>query len=166
MRWHPEIIRRCLYLHHCSSGCYNTLRNTGVLSLPSERTLRDYKHFAPASVGFSYSTDLQLLDKIKQQKPPHLSKYVGIVIDEMYVKEGLVYDNSTGCLTGYADLGEVNNLLLAAEQKFKDPSSNVQRSLFFEHKWATYNTTWPQLSFSCNFRFTYPELFFDCCCKV
>ena len=32
MRWHPAIIRWCLYLHHHSSGCYNTLRNSGVLS--------------------------------------------------------------------------------------------------------------------------------------
>ena len=129
MRWHPAIIRWCLYLHHRSSGCYNTLRNSGVLSLPSERTLRDYKHFAPSSVGFCHSTDLQLLDRIKQLKPPHLSKYVGIVIDEMYIKEGLVYDKSTGTLTGYSDLGEVNNLLMAAEEKFKDPSSNKQRPL-------------------------------------
>ena len=126
---HPAIIRWYLYLHHRSSGCYKTLRNSRVLSLPSERTLRDYKHFAPAGIGFSHSTDLQLLDQIKQQKPPHLSKYVGIVIDEMYIKEGLVYDKSTGCLTGYADLGEVNNLLVAAEQKFKNPSSNMQRPL-------------------------------------
>ena len=110
-------------------GCYNTLRDSGVLSLPSERTLRDYKHFVPAGVGFCHSTDLQLLDRIKQQKPPHLSKYVGIVIDEMYIKEGLVYDKSTGTLTGYSDLGEVNNLLMAAEEKFRDPSSNMQRPL-------------------------------------
>lgn len=38
MRWHPAIIQWCLYLHHRSSDCYKTLRNTGVLLLPSERT--------------------------------------------------------------------------------------------------------------------------------
>ena len=42
MRWHPAMIRWCLYLHHRSSGCYATLRNSGVITLPSERTLRDY----------------------------------------------------------------------------------------------------------------------------
>ena len=81
------------------------------LELLSERTLTDYKHLLLLVL---HSTDLQLLDGIKQQKPPHLSKYVGIVIDEMYIKEGLVYDKSTGTLTGYSDLGEVNNLLMAA----------------------------------------------------
>ena len=25
MRWHPAVIRWCLYLHHRSSGCYSTL---------------------------------------------------------------------------------------------------------------------------------------------
>jgi len=115
--------------HHCSSCCYNTLRSSGVLSLPSEKTRRDYKHFAPAGVGFCHSTDLQLLDGTKQQKPPHLSKYVGFVIDEKHIKEGLVYNKSTGTLTGYSDLGEVNKLLMAVEEKFKDPSSNMQRPL-------------------------------------
>ena len=36
---------------------------------------------------------------------------------------------SIGTLTGYLDLGEVNNLRMAAEEKFKDPSSNMQRPL-------------------------------------
>ena len=42
MRWHPAIIRWCLYLHHCPSGCYKTLPNSGLFHLPTERTLRDY----------------------------------------------------------------------------------------------------------------------------
>ena len=33
MRWHPAIIRWCLYLHHKSSQCYSTLRNSGVLRM-------------------------------------------------------------------------------------------------------------------------------------
>ena len=27
MRWHPLMIKWCLYLRHCSSGCYETLMN-------------------------------------------------------------------------------------------------------------------------------------------
>jgi len=56
-------------------------------------------------------------------------QYVSIVIDEMYIKEGLVFDKSNGSLTGFADLGEVNNLLLAAKQKYKDPDSVQKRTL-------------------------------------
>jgi len=112
-----RLIRWCLYLHHRSSGCYSTLRNTGVISLPSEQTLRDYRHFAPSVCGFSTATDLQLLEQVQQQKPAHQAKYVGWVIDEMYVKEGLVFEKLTGSLVGQSDLGDVNNLLAAAEQQ-------------------------------------------------
>lgn len=118
MRWHPAMIRWCLYLHHKSSGCYKTLRATGVLQLPSERTLRDYRHCSPSATGFSKATDMELLEAVGQQIPKRLSHYVSIVIDEMYVKEGLYFDKHTGMLVGYADLGEINNLLLDYEQQY------------------------------------------------
>lgn len=106
IRWHPLIIRWALYLHHRSSGAYETLRKSGVLSLPSSRTLRDYRHLSQASSpGFSTIADVQLLDMIKQAKPNHLAKYVLILIDEIYLKEGLVYNKSNGSLIGFADLG-------------------------------------------------------------
>ena len=111
IRWHPAIIRWCLFLHHRSSGAYSTLKNSGILQLPSERTLRDYHHFAPAVVGFSTDTDKQLLERINSQHPDNLSKYIIIVIDEMYIKEGLIFNKHNGQLIGFQDLGEINNLL-------------------------------------------------------
>ena len=53
MRWHPLMIRRCLYLRHRSSGAYESLHNSGCLVLSSQRTLRDYTHFVNAAPGFS-----------------------------------------------------------------------------------------------------------------
>lgn len=106
MRWHPLIIKWCLYLHHRSSGAYKTLRESGILSLPSSRTLRDYRHFAPAKAGFSRSYDQQLLDLAEKTQPSELAKHVGILIDEMYVKEGLVYNKNSGALTGFVELGQ------------------------------------------------------------
>ena len=119
MRWHPAIIRWCLYLHHRSSGCYKTLRNSGLFHLPTERTLRDYRHFAPSSIGFSKELDQQLLQQVTSHKPEDLARYVGIVLDQMYIKESLVFDKHTGSLTGYADLGEVNNLFSELEEEKK-----------------------------------------------
>ena len=115
MRWHPAIIRWCLYLHHRSGGCYKTLRNSGLFHLPSDRTLRDYRHFVPSSIGFSKELDQQLIQQVISQKPEQLAKYVGIVLDQMCIKESLVFDKHTGSLTGYADLGEVNNLFTELE---------------------------------------------------
>ena len=117
MRWHPAMIRWCLYLHHKSSGCYLTLRNSGVLTLPSDRTLRDYKHSSTSRIGFSYELDLELFEAVAKLRPQNLAKYVGLTLDEMHVKEGLCFDKHTGTLIGYSDLGEVNNLLSDYEQQ-------------------------------------------------
>ena len=116
MRWHPAIIRWCLYLHHRSSGAYTTLQNSGVISIPSERTLRDYRHFNASTSGFSKDTDLQLLDLVKQEKSD-LSKYITLVIDEMYIKEGLLYNKNSGALVGFEDLGDINNIIAQFERQ-------------------------------------------------
>ena len=128
MKWHPAMIRWCLYLHHRSSGAYSTLRNSGVITLPTERTLSDYRHFCPARCGFSAAGDRQLLEVLQQHKPVHLAKYVVIVLDEMYIKEGLVFQRSSGALIGYQDLGDVNNILHDAESQVTNPN-NCKRPL-------------------------------------
>ena len=117
MRWHPAIIRWCLYPHHKSSGCYSTLRNSGVLHLPSERILRDYRHVAPSTSRFSKVLDKQLQDVVSEQTPQHLAKYVSLVIDEMFIKEGLFFDKHSGALVGYSDIGDVNNFLADYERE-------------------------------------------------
>ena len=48
-----------------SSGAYSTLNKSSVIALPSERTLRDYRHFASSTPGFSRDVNLQLLDLVK-----------------------------------------------------------------------------------------------------
>ena len=45
VRWHPMIIKWCLNIKLLSSSAYSALRSSGGLTLPSERTLRDYTHF-------------------------------------------------------------------------------------------------------------------------
>ena len=57
MCWHPVMIKWCLYLKHKSSSMYKALRESGCISLPSQRTLRDYTHCITATVGFSDHVD-------------------------------------------------------------------------------------------------------------
>lgn len=64
-RWHPAMIKWCLYLRHLSGKAYETLKSTGVITLPSQRTLRDYTHFIPACIGFSTKVDEMLKDTMK-----------------------------------------------------------------------------------------------------
>lgn len=67
-RWHPAMIKWCLYLRHLSGRAYETLRNSGVIVLPSQRTLRDYTHYIPATIGFSEKVDEMLYNTMKVAK--------------------------------------------------------------------------------------------------
>ena len=64
MRWHPAMLKWCLYLRHQSSKAYETLQQSGCLQLPSQRTLRDYTHCVKSEAGFSAAVDLQLMQAI------------------------------------------------------------------------------------------------------
>lgn len=61
LRWHPLMIKWCLYLRHFSSKAYETLRNSGCIVLPSQRILCDYFGAMKAEAGFSNEVDHQLL---------------------------------------------------------------------------------------------------------
>ncbi len=112
IRWHPLIIKWCLYLRHRSSGAYETLRNSGVLKLPSQRTLRDYTHYIQAHVGFSEESDKELLRVASYKELQEWERCVVLLIDEMHLKEDLVYDKVTGALIGFTALGDINDHLL------------------------------------------------------
>ena len=115
VRWHPLIIKWCLYLRHRSSGAYETIRKSGVLKLPSQRTLRDYTHYIRAQAGFSAEVDQELLRVADYKGLQEWEKCVALVIDEMHLKEDLVYDKVTGALTGFTSLGDINDHLLKVQ---------------------------------------------------
>ena len=107
----------------CCSGAYSTLHNSGVIELPTKRTLNDYRHYSPARCAFSAVNDMQIIEVLKKQKPTHLAKYVVVDLDEMYLKEGLVLQRSSGAVVGYQDLGDVNNILHDAESQIQCSSA-------------------------------------------
>ena len=69
--------------------------------------------------GFSTEVDRQLMQAANVGKCPTWQLLVMLLIDEMYIREDLVYNKHTGKLMGFVDLGEVNNHLLAFERKVK-----------------------------------------------
>ena len=113
MKWHPLVIKWCLYLRHQSSKSYETLQKSGVIKLPSQRTLRDYTHYVETTIGFSAKVDQHLVEVADLTSD--LNKYVLLIMDEMHVKEELVYDKHQGCLIGFVNLGTVNNQLMEFE---------------------------------------------------
>lgn len=116
MRWHPLMIKWCLYLCHMSGKAYEALRQSGCIHLPSQRTLRDYSNCVKAGPGFSKEVDEQLLSAAKLSSSPDWHSLICLLLDEMHVREDLVYDKHSGRLIGFVDLGEVNNQLLAFEE--------------------------------------------------
>ena len=108
-RWHPHFVEFCLSIYAKSSSVYNNLRKSeknpdGILFLPHERTLRDYRnHFKP-SPGF-VPENIDLLKSIVKDYTG-TAKYIVLVFDEMKIKGRLVFDRYTGKLIGFTSLGD------------------------------------------------------------
>ena len=110
MRWHPTFIRWCLYLRHVSGRAYDVLRKSGCISLPSQRTLRDYTHYVSTKIGFCIEVDQMLVSALDMSV--ERNRYVALAMDEVHIRDGLVYDKHEGQIIGFVDLGETNNHLL------------------------------------------------------
>ena len=110
------MIKWCIYLRAQSQGTYETMRNTGCIKLPSQRTLRDYTHHLECGAGFSAGVDTQLYNAAKLDSCNERDRYVMLLLDEMHVKQELVYDKHSGELVGFVNLGNLNMRLLAWEQ--------------------------------------------------
>ena len=83
-RWHPLLIKWCLNLR-ISSAAYN-LCTSGMLLLPSERTLRDYSNVVKSGDGFKMEVLEQLYNEARmgQDEIPAHRQFVGIAVDEIY----------------------------------------------------------------------------------
>ena len=102
MMYHPMIIRFCLSLASKSSSAYDELRS--VLTLPSRRTLNDYKNVIKPSAGFNPDVIAELTKLAAPLR--EYQRYICLSFDEMKIKENLVFDKHTEKLVGFVDLGD------------------------------------------------------------
>ena len=88
------MIRFALHLHMRSPSTYRALKQSLVLKLPSERTLRDYSNIVHPSVGFRK----EVLDDLKEQteKLHGIAKYVILMFDKVSVSDEFVFDKHSG----------------------------------------------------------------------
>ena len=100
--YHPMIIRFCLSLASKSASAYNESRSSNVLTLPSLRTLRDYKNAMRPATGFNNEVIEQLCKTTKTLKS--FQRFVVLSFDEMKIRQNLVFDKHSGELIAYADL--------------------------------------------------------------
>lgn len=104
MRYHPMIIRFCLSLVSKSSSAYDELRSSGILKLPSRRTLRDYRNAIKPTTRINH----KIVEELKKLTSNFSSSQRNIVLsfDEMKIQENLIFDKYTGEFIGFIDLGD------------------------------------------------------------
>ena len=61
MKWHPFTLRFALNLKYLSTSAYRALNKSGIIHLPSERTLRDYTHWTKPHSGVS----IEFIEELK-----------------------------------------------------------------------------------------------------
>ena len=76
-----------------------------MLKLPSQRMLRDYTHYIKVATGFSREVDQMLVCAVKVGSCRQREKYVILLIDEVHIREDLVYDKHTGDNIWFCHLG-------------------------------------------------------------
>ena len=111
IRWHPSIIKLCLNLNMTSSKAYNSLAKSGIFKLPSTRTLQDYTHYIKVRPGLQMDVIKQMTEQAKKKGlfgGPEWKRYVVLLIDEMKIKQDLVFDKHTGEIIGFTNLGAIN----------------------------------------------------------
>ncbi len=118
MRWHPYMIRFALNLKYLSTSAYKAARLSGVINLPSERTLSDYTHWSSPHSG----VQLEFVEEFVRllQDVPCGQHQCTLSMDEMKIKSGLVFNKHAGTLVGFTDLGSVNRdieLLMGGESE-------------------------------------------------
>ena len=111
IRYHPMIVKFCLNLAAKSSSAYKDLRydrttGTGILVLPSLRTLRDYKNYIRPTRG-SNPEVINELAKITVSFSG-IERCITILFDEIKIQENLVLDKHSGELIEFVDLGDIN----------------------------------------------------------
>ena len=93
IRYHPMIIKYCLNLAAKSFSTYSDLRydsksGSGILLLPSLRTLRDDKNYIKPTRGFNPAVIKDHTTKTSSFQP--MERFVSIIFDEMKIQEDLV----------------------------------------------------------------------------
>ena len=103
-RYHLQIIRFAPSVHRKSPTAYRELRDSGALILPSERVLRDYQNYLTPKAGINNENVDELRKKVSSFT--EVQRYVVLVMDEMKIQSGLVFDKHSGNLVGFIDLGD------------------------------------------------------------
>ena len=77
-----------------------------------------------SGTGIQVKVTQQLINEANADDLEDWQKFVGIIFDEMKIKEGLVFDKDECKIKGFIDLGDINNHLMIFENSITDTSSH------------------------------------------
>ena len=120
MKWHPVIIRFALALKYASSSAYRMVSSSGFIKLPSERTLRDYTHWCSVADGVHIPFIEHAKTVMKDKGMSEDESKFTLLMDEMKIKQGLVFSKCTGEMVGFTNLGTVNEDLASITAEATD----------------------------------------------
>ncbi|XP_050399250.1 uncharacterized protein LOC126816608 isoform X3 [Patella vulgata] len=122
------IIRLAILLHTQSPQAYRSLKQTGLLHLPGESTLRDYSNAISPTHGFNPNVINDLKDMVKDLKDNE--RWVVLIHDEMTIKSDLV-------LASTSDKASPNQRLIDMHREDKEAiysTNNIfarERQIYF-----------------------------------
>ena len=96
-------IRLAILCHRQSASAYETLRETGVLKLPVQSTLRDHMNVTHPKSGFQRSV-LEELANLAESLQDN-ERYVVLLHDEMTIKQDIFYDSRSSDIIGFVNVG-------------------------------------------------------------
>lgn len=102
-RYSVDMKLMALSLHNFGARAYRFLSR--IIALPSKTSLCLWLHSLPCEPGFNE----EILSTIghKVQSMAHRDRVCSLMIDEMSLKSGLVYDSGSDAIVGYEDFGSV-----------------------------------------------------------
>ncbi|KZS08462.1 Uncharacterized protein APZ42_027534 [Daphnia magna] len=105
-RWSQEVIRFCIILHGRSPGAYNMLRKSGMVNLPSVKTLRSYLGISTLDVGFTDIVKKALIAKLEELGNCY-GKNVNLALDGVAIKPDESYMKNVDKLIGHVDMADI-----------------------------------------------------------
>ena len=87
------------------------------LLLPSECTLQDDTNYVEARQGFDPVVDKLLIKAVKVHSSPEWEKCVLLKLDEMDIREQLIFDKHCGSFVGFTYLSDKVDHLAQFEQE-------------------------------------------------
>uniref|UniRef100_A0A1X7TDQ0 Transposable element P transposase-like RNase H domain-containing protein n=1 Tax=Amphimedon queenslandica TaxID=400682 RepID=A0A1X7TDQ0_AMPQE len=140
MRWHPVFLHWCLNLSRVSPKAYEIMKQSGI-ELPTRRTLNNYTQRISAKPVFSHEVDMFLRSEAKIDELEEWQRFVVLILDEIKIREDLVFDKSGHRLHGFVNLGDINRELKALDDQASEsssPSSNIATRTYPNGPWNLY----------------------------